>query len=272
MMNTHFFRTYGGKISVLMLAAMTVGCHHNQATTVPVNLDYARTNLGYRNSGLLESGNLYLWDMQRNELVSLYTGIPLTEKKSPTTTSIEAKNIQGIEVGLNAEIPKAVTGQIKAAIRNNYVFVVNKANKATSSKRFTAISSTYSQLRNDGQDPFFTWRVNDLASNPQRYKLVLAESPVYAESESLQFQSGGDGSISVKSPNDEDVSFTVKAPRDRSAKCSGSPALCFINLLVIDVRLKESTDESGNPVRTIDYRTSTGIDREKLPEALRKLA
>ncbi|MEP0944689.1 MAG: hypothetical protein ABJH63_13715 [Rhizobiaceae bacterium] len=271
-MKLRFLRIGLAKPLALLLATVAVGCHHKKVTTVPINLDYARTNLGYRNSGLIDAGSLYFWDMKENELVSLARDIPLTERKSSSTTSIEAKNIQGIEIGLQADIPRAVTGQIKAAIRNNYIFLVNKANKATSSKRFDAISKTYTQLRESGQDPYFVWRVSDLVSDPGRYKLVLAESPVYAESESLQFQSGGDGSISVQSPNNEKLSFDVKAPKERSAKCSGSPAQCFINLLVIDVRLKDSEDESGNPVRTIDYRPSRGIDREKLPEALRKLA
>jgi hypothetical protein len=114
--------------------------------------------------------------------------------------------------------------------------------------------------------------VDDLLSSPDRFKLVLAENPVYAESESLQFQSGGDGSISVQSPDNQKLSFTVKAPREKSAKCSGKPALCFINLLILDVRLKDTLDQDGNAVRTLDYRPSRGIDREKLPAALRKLA
>jgi hypothetical protein len=265
------FRAGWGKAFTLLLSILVVGCDHNKATTVPVNLDYARTSLGYRNSGLLESGSLFFWDTQENELVSLYSGVPLTERKAPNTTSIEAKNIQGIEVGLEAEIPKVVSGQIKAAIRNNYVFVVNKANRATSSKRYSAISASYEELLIAGQDPYISWRVRDLVSKPKRYKLVLAVSPVYAESESLQFQSGGNGTISVQSPDNRKASFTVKAPKDRSAKCSGTPALCFINLWVLDVELKRTIDENSDEQRTLHYQPSIGIDSEKLPEALRKL-
>lgn len=260
------------KAGLLMICGMLVsGCHHD-IKTVPVNLDYARTSLGYRNSGLLRPGSLFLWDTQTNELVSLSSDVVLPEVKPNSKTSIEAKNIRGIEVGLQAELPSVVAGEIKAAIRNNYVFVVNNATRATSQKRYSAISKTYATLRQDGQDPYNLWRIDDLAGNSSRYKMVLAESPVYADSETLQFLSGGDGSIKIKSPANQDVTFTVKAPREDAAKCSGQPALCFINLFVLDVLLNTTTDQNGQTVQKLGYRPSSGVDREMLPEALRKLS
>lgn len=260
------------KTSLLMACGLLVsGCDHN-TKTVPVDLDYSRSSLGYRNSGLLRPGSLFLWDTQTNELVSLSSDVVLPEIKPDTKTSIEAKNIRGIEVGLQAELPSVVAGEIKAAIRNNYVFVVNNATKATSQRRFSAISKTYASLRQDGQNPYNLWRIDDLVGNTSRYKMVLAESPVYAESESLQFLSGGDGSIKIKSPTNQDLTFTVKAPREDAAKCSGQPALCFINLFVLDVLLTTTTDQNGQTVQKLDYRPSSGVNRELLPAALRKLS
>ena len=257
--------------ALIACATLASGCD-TMTKTVPVNLDYARTSLGYRNSGLLRPGSLFFWDTQANELISLSSDVVLPEFKPNTKTSIEAKNIRGIEVGLQAELPSVVSGEIEAAIRNNYVFVVNNATKATSQRRYSAISKTYARLRQDGQNPYNLWRIDDLTGNRARYKIVLAESPVYADSESLQFLSGGDGSIKIQSPTNQKVTFAVKAPRESAAKCSGQPALCFINLFVLDVLLSTATDQNGKTIQKLDYRPSSGVNRELLPAALRKLS
>lgn len=244
--------------TILLLAA----CDTGGPKSVTTNLDYANTSLGFRNSGLLAPGRLMLWDTQTNDLITLATNIKMKANSSRTRTTLKASQVRGIEIGAGASLTSQDEANIKAAVENKVEFTVKEARRVNRTEQFSAVSATYIEAKNNGEDPFTAWRLDEAVADPGRYKIVLLDSEIKANSEEITI--GGTAGIDAKltvageGQGGIDVSF----PRSTTASCAGDQVPCYINATVVTALLKSN----GN----LSYRRAA-FDREALSAALRNL-
>lgn len=253
-------KALGAALSALVLA----GCSET-ATVTPV-LEYAHTSLGYRNSGLLTAGELYIWDLQQNSLIPIGSAdeFELRTKTDPTT--LEAKNVRGFDVEISAnakveQISADFKSSFKSKLNNEFFFKAENASARTYKNTYGAISSEYRKL---GEDGYRLWRVKDLLQK-SRFKLVAVVGIVTATKEELSIKKDFENEFTLNVEGVGDTKFKVNFPNNTYGKCSGKNAICYFKVAVMDVSLGAN--------KTLEYVPSSSSDysNASLSEAFRKL-
>lgn len=244
--------------SLFLTGCMTNEPASRQAT---LNLDYASTSLGYRNSGALSAGQLYLWDQVDNQLVSLDPAIPLAEVGRSTPANLQAENVSGVEVSINGELSTAAKASIGHTVSTKVSFAVTDAVRVTTAQVYSAISQAYVNLGATGVDAFRAWRIADVTSNPDRYKFVLLIDPVLASNEELSINNKNSSGASFSITDKILGNVKVDIPQSTTARCSGTAVTCYLNARVMTVFI----NASGR----LDYQPAA-LDRAKLSAALRR--
>tara|TARA_R110002020_G_scaffold88345_3_gene217045 strand:- start:1730 stop:2497 length:768 start_codon:yes stop_codon:yes gene_type:complete len=232
--------------------------------TASPDFNFTKTSLGYRNSGLLSEGRIFFWDTDTNELIDLGDHVELRTTRTVGPQKFEAKNLSGFELTGSADLTPSAKAEVSAYISRNFAFEVAGAEKEESANPLDAVLAKYAEIQ--PANGYFRWRVEELTSDPQRYKLVVIKDPVYATREriSVNDEAGASGSIDV--PTEAIGKVKVKISRAASALCEGTRALCFVNVHVAEARLNRTVGE-----RTLDLRTANRVSSEKLSAAFRKL-
>ena len=246
--------------AALLLAGCTPG---GGPVKVTANLDYANTSLGYRNSGVLSSGQLMFWDLQTNQLVTVPADIKLQSKRPTRRRDLEASQVRGFDFRADASLTSQDEATLRAAVQNKVKFTVKDAQRVDRRQIFTAVSTAYTDAKTRGENPFSSWRVDDATENPARFKFVLLDDEVRASSESIELIGERTASGSLIVGGGDKGGMSVSFPNSTTAKCSGDQVSCYINASVFTVFL----NQSGG----LDYKP-TGFDREALAAALRDLS
>ncbi len=243
---------------------LLVACSTGGSKSVTTNLDFANTSLGFRNSGLLAPGRLMLWDTETNDLITLATNIKMKANSARSKTTLKASQVRGIEIGASASLSTQDEASIKAAVQNKVEFTVQEARRVNRTGQFSAVSAAYIEAKNNGEDPFKSWRLDEATApaNQDRYKIVLLDSEVRASSEEITIggEAGIDGKLTVAGEGQGgiDVSF----PRSTTASCKGENVTCYISATVVTPVIQKN----GN----LGYKRGP-FDREALSAALRDL-
>ncbi|WP_176085794.1 hypothetical protein [Martelella sp. HB161492] len=230
-----------------------------------VDLNYAQTNLGYRNSGGLAPGKIFLWDSEDNKLVDLHTIASLGSEPLAAPASYRASSVRGYSVALGGQSPginPAVEADISGAVSRNISYTVEDAIRVNNNKIYTAMKDAYTAL---GEDGYRLWHVDDLRSGP-RYKLVLLVDPVLASRETLTYDKSAvaNGRFTLKTAAIGKITLTFPNTGTSSCKAAGSErAACFINAFVLDAWVK--------PDKLLGFSPATDFDPSALSSAFRKL-
>ncbi len=226
---------------------------------INVDLNYAHTSLGYRNSGQLADGQIYIWDKEANTLSDLRSPATLKVASRRVPTTLVASQVKGFELTGKTELPEIVKAEATAKVQNGTKFLAESASRVTNSAVYSSVSAAYAALRSEGVDAYSAWKIDLLRSNRKRYKLVVLVDPVYADKEESSINKDVEGAFSVSSQGGHNGQYQIKIPNNVSASCSGKAALCYINTAVLNVRVKED----GN----LDY-----VPSEMKPSDIRNLS
>lgn len=250
--------------AVVAAALLLAAC----GVTATPKFDYARTSLGYRNSGLLGEGRVFFWDTDQNELINLGDSVPLTVSRRVGPQDMDARNVRGFDVKVsgapNAAIARAVEADVAAYLSNESAFEVKNAEREISVDPRGGLYKTYAEIQPD--DGAYRWRVRELDSNPRRYKLVVITDPVYATSESISVGGKAGGNVKISVPAIARGDVTINLSDARQASCTGQRALCFFNVFVAEGALV-----NVDGVQKLRLRGTDNVSRDKLTEAFRKL-
>ncbi|MGX1308289.1 hypothetical protein AB7M35_003047 [Amorphus suaedae] len=237
------------------------------ATAKP-NFDFARTTLGYRNSGLFNEGRVFFWDTTTNDLIDLNDSVALRHEGSVGPQNLMASNVRGFDVevqGIQSELlTQRVEADVRAFLANELSFEVKDAVRKTNSNARAALEGKYREIQPD--NGYRRWRVRELAKNPARYKLVVITEPVYASSEVISVAGEAGGSVNASIPSLGGGKIAINLKNATAANCSGVNALCFFNVFVAEGSLVASKGE-----KVLAFQSAGPVSQDKLTQAFRKL-
>lgn len=249
-----------------VIAATAAGC----SMTAQTDFDYARTTLGYRNSGLLSEGRVYFWDSGANDLTYLGDSVSLDVLNSVGPQDMTARRVRDFNVTVsgapNAAIASKVEADVKTYLGNEMAFVVKNAVRRNSADPRGKLHQKYREIQPD--DGYYRWRIAKLVNAPSRYKLVVITDPVYASSETISVSGKAGGTVKLKVPSVASGDVTVDLKSSSEASCTGTNALCFFNVFVAEAGLAEEGGEKVLRLRAADVDNAS---RTQLTEAFRKL-
>ncbi|MFZ5962305.1 hypothetical protein ACOXXX_05075 [Thalassococcus sp. BH17M4-6] len=247
-----------------LLFLLLPACEPVQPTArAAVNLDYARTSLGYRNSGALSAGRLLLWDAEDNSLVTLQSEIPLGTAAPTQPVQLEATSVRGVQISSSATLSDQASAAIASKIRDDLSFVVKDAVRVNSTQVHSGISDAYKALQASGVNAFRAWRIADVTGDRSRYRFVVLTDEIRASEEEIRLDQSAGGTASFSIVDQVAGNVTVTVPASTTAKCSGDGVVCYVNAMVLRVFL----NDSGN----LDYEPSS-FNSERLVTALRGLS
>ncbi|MFP7572037.1 hypothetical protein [Marivita sp. S2033] len=262
------------RCSVLILLLFGLaGCFGPVGGTIPVvTTDFRYSNaggFGTQNAGFLSPGQMFVWDIQNNELEPVTTlQIPLTSKSPATvagrqsSTGVSGLNITGI--------PSELSGQeavIEASIAAQSTYSVVGASRENYSETLTAAAEFIRTMVAAGENP-------DLVFHPRddNYRIVIINSVLRARNVNLSV-GGIDATdstriveISLNSPIGEVGSLKIRSGANTTCGAeeqSDQYPACFFSVLIRDPHY-----EPGNPLLQFRVKYSP---KERLPEAFRRL-
>ncbi|MEM6899811.1 MAG: hypothetical protein AAF583_08580 [Pseudomonadota bacterium] len=248
---------------LLVVPFLLASCGGDTATTRAVlDLDYASTSLGYRNSGALSAGRLLLWDQSEGTLITLQSGIQLNTLPPTTPVKLEASSVQGVTVSASVNLTQEAQAAIASEVRSNVSFEISDAVRLNSTNIYDGLSDAYRDLSMNGVNAYAAWRVGDATGNSDRYKYVLLVDEIQASSEQLSYENSSTNSFSFTIVDSVSGEIKVEAPSNSTAQCSGQNVTCYINAAVI----KAFINEAGN----LDY-SPAAFNKRLLVDALRSL-
>jgi hypothetical protein len=248
----------------LAVTFVVIGCDApaTKTTRAVLDLDYASTSLGYRNSGALSAGRLFLWDQVDGTLVSLQSGIQLSTLQPTNPVKLEASSVQGVTVSASIGLTQEVEAEVASEVRSKVSFEVNDGVRLNSTRIYDGLSAAYRELSASGTNAYAAWRVEDATKNPERYKYVLLVDEVQASSEVLTYNNTETNRLSFRVVDAFNGEVLVESPSDSTAKCSGQKVVCYVNVSVLRAFI--------NPNGGLDYSPSA-FDRSQLVKAFRSL-
>ncbi|MCY4288761.1 MAG: hypothetical protein OXC63_09235 [Aestuariivita sp.] len=248
----------------LILTFALASCVEVPLTTRAVlNLDYASTSLGFRNSGALSAGRLFLWDQTDQTLVNIQSDIDLPTRPATNPVTLEASSVQGVTISASVGLTDDVHAEIASEVQSNIAFKVEDVVRLNNFQVHNGLSSAYRNLQASGVNAEASWRIRDSIDDRKRFSYVLIADEITASSESVTYRDSSSDSTSLTvfdSAIGEKIN--VEIPSYSTAKCSGEKVTCYFNVRVFKVRI----NKNGN----LDYHPH-GYNKTELVEAFRKL-
>ncbi|MQV32040.1 hypothetical protein GHK47_02755 [Sinorhizobium meliloti] len=248
------------KFFILTVAnQMLLGC---QSDVIRPSFDYASTSLGVYNSGLLNVGQLFVWDMRENTLTRL-DEIPFpdtpTSKTNPTT--LVASNISS--VGFSAGIDSAVKANASAAIRENVSIQVNSGSREEYRATISLLSNEINRKKAFGEDVDNSWLLRRSAEPDSQLRYILVRGLVTSDKAELVAKNTAGGELALVIPGGKGGNVKVDLSKEALASCTGSRSPCFLSFQV----LKPFINENGN----YDFEPVRGVPASKIGDLLKTL-
>lgn len=216
-------------------------------TRAVLDLDYASTSLGFRNSGALSAGRLLLWDQQERTLITLQSDIALSTLPPSAPVKLEASSVQGVTVSASVNLTDEAQAAIASEVRRNVAFEVKDAVRLNSTRVYDGLSRAYRDLVASGVNAHAAWRVDDATGNPNRFKYVLLVDEIRASSESLAYQNSITNSASFTIVDSVSGEIRVEVPSNSTAECSGENVTCYFNASVLQAFINERGNLDYSP-------------------------
>ena len=243
---------------LLVIPFVLAGCGGEIATTRAVlNLDYASTSLGYRNSGALSAGRLLLWDQSEETLISLQSGIELSTLPPTTPVKLEASSVQGVTVSTSVNLTQEAQVAIASEVRSNVSFEISDAVRLNSTNIYDGLSAAYRDLSANGVNAYAAWRVADATGNSDRYKYVLLVDEIQASLERLSYENSNTNNFSFTVIDSVNGEIKVESPFNSTAQCIGQNVTCYFNAAVIEAFINEDGNLDYSPAA---FSKSTLVD------------
>ncbi|MDX0162467.1 hypothetical protein GOC43_11200 [Sinorhizobium meliloti] len=232
---------------MILVTAPLVGC---QSEVIRPSFEYASTSLGVYNSGLLNVGQFFVWDMRENTLTRL-DEIPFpdtpTSKTSPTT--LVASNISS--VGFSAGIDSTVKANASAAIRNNVSIQVQNGSREEYRSTISLIANEINRKKASGEDIDNGWLLRRAAEPESELRYVLVRGLVTSDKAELVAKNTAGGELALTIPGSKGGTVKVDLSKEALASCIGSRVPCFLSFQVLKAYYNVNGNYDFEPVRGV---------------------
>lgn len=252
-----FFTTLASFAASLMLASCT------PSTPILVNLDFAKTNYGYINSGGYKAGSLLRWNIDE-DYISYLSVVPGFDKPDLVRgTDRTASYKDGI--GLGVELNYFQTIAINNEISKRSTFQIADADRTTYDNTITKITSHISLERGLGNaDLIEEWQIREAIEQGNTYYLIVRD---VTYGDSLDLSVDGEVKTSASFPiKVADASFNVQVIGNGLESIKGDRTETIFNFYVLKPYYKEE-----NGITKLNFRVVSGVDLRNLPNLLRRV-
>lgn len=244
---------------ISLLTTALLGC---QSQVITPSFEYASTSLGVYNSGLLNVGQLFVWDTRDNTLTRLdeipFPSTP-TSKTNPTT--LVASNISS--VGFSAGVDSAVKVTASAAIRDNVSIQVQNGSREEYGSTITLLSNEINRKKSAGEDVDTGWLLRKAAEPDSSLRYILIRGMVISDKAELLAKNTGGGELVLVIPGGKGGKAKVDLSKEALASCTGPRSPCFLSFRV----LKAYYNASGN----YDFEPVPGVSTSQVADLLKTM-
>ena len=247
--------------------ALLIGCVLSLAgcdsSSVDLNVDFAKTNLGFINSGAYRAGAFFRWDVALDSLVYLgdIPGFPTAPPKDVTGVRQQTSYEAGIT--LSAELKALEKLALEAAIQSRSTFIVEDAKRHAATQVYTKISKAINGRANQGIAD--EWGIPAAIEGDREIYYLLVRDITFGDRLQLaidnEVKSGASFPVKVGS-----ATVNVTLTGSGLEQIQGDDAVILFNVYV----MRAYYDESGGSI-TFAFKTVPGVDLNKLPQLLRKV-
>ncbi|MBY3198225.1 hypothetical protein [Rhizobium laguerreae] len=243
--------------AVIVCLSLMYGC---QNSTITPSFDYASTNLGVYNSGLLNVGQLFVWDTKSNTLTRL-DEVPFPAQPSSRTspTTLVASNISS--VSFTAALDAAVKASAAAAIRNNVSITVLNASREEYRSTISLVSNEINRKKSANEDIDNSWLLKRASAQNSGLLYVLVRGLVTSDKAELNAKNSKGGKLSITVPGGKGGSAEIDLSKETLASCTGTRSPCFLSFQV----LRAFLNDKGN----YDFEPVSGVNGKVISEMLK---
>ncbi len=247
--------------AAILATVFLSGCLED-GDTIPVNLDYAKTNFGYINSGDFKAGSFFLWNKEAKKMEHL-SDIPgfdvppnPRDKTSQTATYSSGASI-------DVEGNKAlIQARANAMIEARSEFEIAYPNKVAFDDTITRITSYLGDNIAAGGGLMQEWGFRDAVNDKDQY-YVLVRKVTYGDGITLlvdgKAQAGAGFSVVVKGAD-----LNVKLNGKGVQSIQGTDTEVAIDVYVFRPKWSQK-----NGAQNPDFERKKWVDLDDLPELLR---
>ncbi|MBE1294976.1 hypothetical protein [Phycobacter azelaicus] len=185
--------------ALLSAGAITLAGCFGSTETVPVNLDFSRTNYGFINSGGYAAGSFFAWDRKQDELVFLGT-IPGFEPPAPGRgRDVVAAYAGGLEIGGEyGTYGRLARAKADAWVRSISAFEIKNGTRVAYNDVYTKITDHLNKNTATGGSLVEEWGITEAIADPDQLFIIIRDV-TYGDAISLQVdaEAAADGSLSV---------------------------------------------------------------------------
>ncbi|MDX1245398.1 hypothetical protein GOL91_03520 [Sinorhizobium medicae] len=239
---------------IFLIALGLTGC---QSQIIRPTFEYASTSLGVYNSGLLNVGQLFVWDMRENTLTRLdEIPFPSTPTSKTTPTTLVASNISSVE--FSAGIDSAVKANASAAIRDNVSIQVQNGSREEYRSTISLLANEINRKKAVGEDVDNGWLLRRAAENGSYLRYVIIRGLVTSDKAELIAKNTSGGELALVIPGGKGGNVKVDLSKEALASCTGSSSPCFLSFQVLKAYYNTNGNYDFEPVRGV--RTSQIAD------------
>lgn len=241
------------------MAAGLLGC---QSDVIRPSFDYASTSLGVYNSGLLNVGQLFVWDLRANTLTRL-DEIPFPTSPSSKTnpTTLVASNISSLS--FSAGIDTAVKASASAAIRDNVSIQVQNGSREEYRSTISLLANDINRKKAAGEDVDNSWLLRRAADPESQLRYILVRGLVTSDKAELVAKNTTGGGLALVIPGGKGGNLKVDLSKEALASCTGSRSPCFLSFQVLRAFINQNGNYDFEPVR--------GVPASKIGDLLKTL-
>ncbi len=246
---------------------LAIGCFLSLAgcetSSVDLNVDFAKTNLGFINSGAYKAGAFFRWDFDLGSLAYLgeIPGFPTAPPEG--ANGVRQKTSYEAGITLNAELSLVQKLALEAAIQSRSTFIVEDAKRLATSRVYTRISEAINGRANEGIA--HEWGIPSAIEGNRTIYYLLVRDVTFGDQLQLaidnEIKSGASFPVQVGNAT-VDVTLTGSGVE----QIQGDDAVILFNVYVLEAYF----EKSGGSI-TFAFRTVQGVNLNKLPQLLRKV-
>ncbi|MBY3329006.1 hypothetical protein HFN88_05210 [Rhizobium laguerreae] len=229
------------------ITAILTGC---TSSVVRPSFDYAATSLGVYNSGLLNVGQLFVWDTETSTLTRL-DEVPFppapTTRTNPTT--LHASNISSLS--FTAGIDSTVKANASAAIKENLSIRVQNGSREEYLNTIGLLATEINRRKAANEDVDRSWLLSQAAQQGSSLRYILVRGLVTSDKAELMAQNSSGAELSLIVPGGKGGTTKIDLSGEALASCSGSRSPCFLSLQVFQAYINESGNYDFEPVRGV---------------------
>ncbi|MDW9738322.1 hypothetical protein GOC00_25945 [Sinorhizobium meliloti] len=234
-------------LMIAVIASALLGC---QSNVIAPSFEYASTSLGVYNSGLLNVGQLLVWDARENSLTRLdEIPFPDTPASKTNPTTLVASNISS--VSFSAGIDSAVKASASAAIRDNVSIQVQNGSREEYRSTISLLANEINRKKAAGEDVDTGWLLRRATETDSQLRYILVRGLVTSDKAELVAKNTAGGELALVIPGGKGGNVKVDLSKEALASCTGSRSPCFLSFQVLRAFINQNGNYDFEPVRGV---------------------